>query len=254
MVSAILQFLICGVLIVVAGSLLTQFADAIGEITHLGRLLIGSVLLAAVTSLPEPSVDVSAVQTGMADLAVGDLLGSSLMNLLILAVLDLSVHSHGKMLSKQSAAHALSGSLSAALMALVGLGLYAGPKLVAFAPLGISPPLVLVAVTYVFGVRLVYLDQRIAVREATRNAELPIDRRTLPPMPLRHALAGFSCCAIVIAITGPYLAEAAGRLAYAIRLGKYVHRHDAGGHQHVITGTGFDAGCLAFGCHRPGHR
>jgi len=85
-----LEFLALAAVIAPAGTFLAKSADQIAEITRLGRLLVGSVLLAAATSLPELTVDISAVRQGMPDLAVGDLFGSSLMNLLILAVLDLA--------------------------------------------------------------------------------------------------------------------------------------------------------------------
>ena len=82
-----LEFLALAMVVALAGTYLARSADQIAEITRLGRLLIGSVLLAAATSLPELTVDLSAVRQGMPDLAVGDLFGSSLMNLLILASL-----------------------------------------------------------------------------------------------------------------------------------------------------------------------
>ncbi|MDZ4851644.1 MAG: sodium/calcium exchanger protein [Pirellulaceae bacterium] len=96
-----LEFLVLAVVVALAGTFLAKSADQIAEITRLGRLLIGSVLLAAATSLPELTVDISAVRQGMPDLAVGDLFGSSLMNLLILAALDLAHRSGGKMLSRE---------------------------------------------------------------------------------------------------------------------------------------------------------
>ena len=218
MLSASFQFLICAISIIVAGTYLTRFADAIAERTKLGRLLVGSVLLAGATSLPELTVDISAIRLHMADLAVGDLLGSSLMNLLILAVLDLSHHSRGKMLSKQAAAHALSGSLSAALTVLVGLGLLTGKALAEYSILNVSPAIILVAVAYAFGVRLVYLDQRIAAHGNHEHApqEIPVP----PGMTLGKALIGFAMCAAVIFIAGPFLASAAGVLADKTGLGK----------------------------------
>ena len=82
MIELVLEFLGLALVVAAAGTVLALAADRIAEITQLGRLLIGSLLLAAATSLPELSVDVSAVRRGLADLAVGDLLGSSLMNLL----------------------------------------------------------------------------------------------------------------------------------------------------------------------------
>jgi cation:H+ antiporter len=220
MFAASLQFLICAAAIIVAGTYLTRFADAIAELTKLGRLLVGSVLLAGATSLPELTVDVSAIRMGMADLAVGDLLGSCLMNLLILAALDLSHHSRGKMLSKQAAAHALSGSLSAALTALVGLGLLTGKAFAEYAVLNVSPAIILVALAYSFGVRLVYLDQRIAAHGTDEHPpqEIPVP----PGLTLGKALIGFAVCAAVIFIAGPFLAHSAGVIADQSGLGKTV--------------------------------
>ena len=107
----ILQFVVSAAVIVIAGTYLTRYADAIADLTGLGRLLVGSILLAGATSFPELSVDLSAVRLGEVDMAVGNLIGSSLFNLLILGILDLSHHSRGRMLSRASAAHALSATL-----------------------------------------------------------------------------------------------------------------------------------------------
>jgi cation:H+ antiporter len=213
----LLQFVLCAGIIVVAGTFLTQYADAIAAITKLGRLVVGSVLLAGATSLPELTVDISAVRMGLADLAVGDLLGSSLMNLLILAVLDLSHHPRGKMLSRQGAAHALSGSVSAGLMGLVALGLLTANAFEPFAVFGISPAIFLLVIAYCFGVRLVYLDQRIAVQTAAEQGEVATSLRSA--MTLTKALVGFAICAAVIFLSGPYLAESAGELADKTGLG-----------------------------------
>ncbi|MCC7418725.1 MAG: sodium:calcium antiporter [Planctomycetaceae bacterium] len=215
MLESSVQFAVCAFIIVVAGTLLTRFADAIAEITKLGRLVIGSVLLAGTTSLPEITVDISAIRMGMPDIAVGDLLGSSLANLAILALLDLSNHSQGKMLSRQAAAHALSGSLSAALTAIVGIGLLTGKALAEYAVFGVSPICILVAVVYAFGARMIYLDQRIAMKEVP-----PEEPGAHPGMTLGKAALGFAVCGTAILIAGPYLASAAGRLAEETGLGK----------------------------------
>jgi cation:H+ antiporter len=217
MVIPLLQFAACAALIILAGTYLSKFADAIADLTGLGRLLIGSVLLAGATSLPELTVDISAVRLGAADLAVGDLLGSSLMNLLILAILDLSYHSRGRMLSRQAAAHALSGSLAAALTAVVGLGLLTGKAFAPYSVLEIGPATFIIIAAYLLGVRLVYLDQRIAVRTAVESGLSP--EAQPPGMSLKKALAGFAMCAAVIFIAGPFLAQAADKLAEETKLG-----------------------------------
>src|SRR5688572_411254 len=78
------RFLLAALVIAGAGTALARSADRIADRTGYGRLLVGSVLLAVATSLPEMLVDWSAVRLGEVDLAVGDLMGSNLMNLLIL--------------------------------------------------------------------------------------------------------------------------------------------------------------------------
>jgi cation:H+ antiporter len=216
MLVPLVQFLVCAAVIIVAGAFLSKYADAIAELTGLGRLLVGSVLLAGATSLPELTVDLSAVRLGAADLAVGDLLGSSLMNILILAILDLTHHSRGRMLSRQAAAHALSASVSAAMACLVALGLLIGKWVGAVSLLGISPVIYAVVLAYVFGVRLVYLDQRIAHRTAAEQGAQP---EACPARSLGWAVAGFAACAGAILVAGPFLAHAADQLAARTGLG-----------------------------------
>ena len=214
-VASLLQFLACAAVIVVAGTVLTKCADDIAELTKLGRLLIGSILLAGATSLPELAVDISAIRMGAADLAVGDLLGSCLANLLILAVLDLSQTSNGHMLSRRAAAHALSGSMSVALMALVGISLLTGPKLGDVTLFGISPGLIVVAVAYFGGMRIAYYDQREAAKLAPAVTE-----ETHEPKSLWKAVVGFTVAAAAILVVGPFMAHAADQIAQSTGLGR----------------------------------
>jgi cation:H+ antiporter len=81
-------FVVVGCLVFVAASRLAERADEIADATGLGRVWIGSVLLAASTSLPELTTDVNAAMLGAIDSGVGDLFGSTLANMLVLATLD----------------------------------------------------------------------------------------------------------------------------------------------------------------------
>ncbi len=215
MTFAIFEFALTAAVIVFAGTYLSHFADQIAERTGFGRLLIGSILLAGATSLPELSVDISAVRRGMADLALGDLMGSCLLNLFILALLDLSSHSKGRMLSRQAARHALSGNVSAALAALMALNLMAQPILAGGQILGITHGLWLILLGYVFGVRLVYCDLQAS------RAEAPPEATDSEPHGTWHRPAmGFAVAAAAIVLAGPFMAEAAGVIADASGLGK----------------------------------
>lgn len=214
MTAAALQFFLSAVVIVVAGTFLTRFADAIADLTKLGKLMVGSIFLAGATSLPELTVDVSAARMGLADVAVGDLLGSSLFNLLILGILDLSHRSRGRLLSRVSAAHALSATMSIALTALVGVWIVMAFD---FTIVGVGIGSVTVLIAYVLGFRLVYYDQQMAAKQTGGQAEpvlVPAGRLTL-----RQAVAGYVVAAAVIFIAGPFLANAAGRLAELTGLG-----------------------------------
>src|ERR1700730_10287370 len=84
------MMLVTGAAVVVAGILLAWSADRIANATGLGEMWTGWVLLAGATTVPEFVTDTSSVTLPAAKLAGGDLFGSSLTNMAILAVLALS--------------------------------------------------------------------------------------------------------------------------------------------------------------------
>ncbi len=68
---------------------LARYGDVLGEKTGLGRSWIGVVLLAATTSLPELFTGFGATALApLPDIALGDVLGSCMFNLLILSMMD----------------------------------------------------------------------------------------------------------------------------------------------------------------------
>ncbi|MFQ5845195.1 MAG: sodium:calcium antiporter [Planctomycetota bacterium] len=77
---------LCLVCIFVGGSYLTSLADKIAHRTRLGHHLMGTIFLAAVTSVPELGAGLSAVGRGFVDIAVGEVVGSCGFNLMILGV------------------------------------------------------------------------------------------------------------------------------------------------------------------------
>lgn len=87
----LLAFMATAAVVVLAGIRLSIYGDALGERTGLGHGLVGLVFLAAVTSLPELVVSLTSVIQCTdpwqgADLATGNMLGSNIFNLLILAL------------------------------------------------------------------------------------------------------------------------------------------------------------------------
>jgi cation:H+ antiporter len=217
MTGAVLRFIVSAAVIIVAGTLLTRFGDTIAGQTRLGRLLVGAILVAAATSLPEAAVDIHAVRLGNPDLAVGDLMGSSLINLLILALADLLHRSPHGAFSRAAAKHALSASLSILLTALAGMAILARGMGLAVGGVGLGP--LLITGAYLFGIRLVYRDQRCGAASEPSGADDRREgdsdgRRSLP-----GAIAGFLACAATILVAAPHLARSADTIAEATGLG-----------------------------------
>jgi len=165
-----LKFLLCFVIILFAGSKLARYGDAIAEKTGLGRLWIGLVLLALITSMPEFITGVSsAALVGLPDLALGTLLGSCLFNLSILGLLDI-MYRPAPLLSKASSRHMLSAALGILLMALAAGGILAGDWF-SRVPVGwVGIPSFIIIIVYLAGVRWMFQlerGQQVSLTEAT---------------------------------------------------------------------------------------
>ncbi len=91
--------------------------------TGLGGLFVGMLLLGGATSLPELATDVTAAVAGAPDLAIGDLFGSSMANMAILAVIDL-LH-RGRVWPATGLGHARVAAIAMALTVILLLGLIA---------------------------------------------------------------------------------------------------------------------------------
>lgn len=102
-----LQFVLCAGLIGFPGVRLSRYGDAIAALTGLSRNWVGLILLATVTSLPELVTGLSAVTVAAApDIAVGDVLGSCVFNLMILALIDI-LHRPGSLYKARRSAQAM---------------------------------------------------------------------------------------------------------------------------------------------------
>jgi cation:H+ antiporter len=202
-----MAFAAAGAAVVWAGSALARAADAIAAHTGIGRLWVGSVLLAASTSLPELSVDVIAVRMGAADLAVGDLFGSSLANMLVLAGLDLAFP-RKRLLRQAAFDHALLASLAISLNA--GAALFVLMRLEATV-LGVSPGSVALALAYLLGSRAVFQQGRSAA---------PDSRAAAPALGLRAAVLRFGLAAAVVLAAAPVFTASARGIAALSGLGE----------------------------------
>ena len=155
-----LKFLLCLVIILFAGAKLARYGDAISVKTGLGRLWIGLVLLAIVTSMPEFITAVSsAALVKLPDLALGTLLGSCLYNLTILAVLDV-LYRGAPILSKASRSHIAPAVMGILLIALIGGTILAGESIsgLSLGWVGISS--IVIIILYLVGARQIFHFER----------------------------------------------------------------------------------------------
>ena len=121
MLILILQTLVLSAIIVTAGFRLTVLGDRLAEETGFGESVVGFVLLAAITSLPELSTALSAAGIGQADLVAGNILGSNLFNLTIIAVVVIFLRKRRG--EDGDARNVLTGSFGISLGCVAGLGM-----------------------------------------------------------------------------------------------------------------------------------
>lgn len=210
----VLGFLASGLVVVIAGTALAGHADAIAGATRIGRIWIGSVLLAGATSLPELTTDVAAVRLGAADLAAGDLFGSSMANMLILAVIDL-LPPRRHVLQRVTLDHALAACLAISLNALAAVLVLVRPA----SSLWVGPGSLLLFLAYVAGSRAVYRHAAREEVQAQAPAAEDASAEPPPPAPLARAVAGFAVAALVVLLAAPLFAWSARGIARISGLG-----------------------------------
>lgn len=79
-----------GVIILAGGIVLAQSADALAVQTGLGASLVGAVLLALATSLPELSTTISAIRIGQVTMAYSNIFGANMLDLALLVLADIA--------------------------------------------------------------------------------------------------------------------------------------------------------------------
>lgn len=125
--SAIKGYTLAALAVVIAGSWLPFVAKDISELMGWGQSFVGTLLVAAVTSAPEAAVTISALRIGALDMAIANLLGSNLFDVIILAIDDL-FHTQGPLLAHVDASHVLTTFTAVMMSALVTVGFIFRPQ------------------------------------------------------------------------------------------------------------------------------
>lgn len=127
--TAVLNFTINAVIVAVAAIFLPKIGVGIAEATGLGQTFVGNIFIAVSTSLPEVVVSIAAVKADAVDLAIGNLFGSNIFNVFILAIDDL-FFTKGPILSMVNLNHIISAlsAIAMATIAVIGLAYRAEKK------------------------------------------------------------------------------------------------------------------------------
>lgn len=111
-------FIVVSLVILAAGFVLAQTADALAVQTGLGASFLGATLLALSTSLPELSTVVAAVRLGNSSMAIANIFGSNLIMIALLFLTDF-FYTEGPVLQDPQAS-----TIFAALMGMVVTAVY----------------------------------------------------------------------------------------------------------------------------------
>ena len=202
-------FVFAASFIVAGGATVAVCADVISHQTRIGVLWFGTVVVALVTSLPELVTDVSAVRNHAPALAMGDLFGSSMANMAILAAVTLIFRAR-RLLQRVALEHVLTASLAIVLSALAVLFISAQSAWTV-GRFGIGP--VVLAIVYVGG--------NLAIRERQASATVEQEEERVGTLlPLQTARIGFVLGAVAILVAGPFLANSADKVATQSGLGE----------------------------------
>jgi cation:H+ antiporter len=155
-----LKLIICVLVIFFAGQKVAKQGDIIAEKTGAGRVWMGVIAIALITSLPELFAGISAVTiVRQPDLTVGNLLGANAFNLFNLALLDF-FHKDASIFIGASPSHRITAWYSllvlAAVAAALGMSLAGYPLTLGW--IGWYTPVIFIL--YAFSVRQVFTYEK----------------------------------------------------------------------------------------------
>lgn len=121
-------FTISALGIVGAGTWLAFIGDDIAAGTGWDTTFVGSLFLAATTSLPELVVSIAALRIGARDMAIANMLGSNMFNMGIVIAGDDLFYTSGSIFSAASPGHIFSAAIAILMTLIVIAGLIIRPR------------------------------------------------------------------------------------------------------------------------------
>lgn len=129
------RYTLWALVVVVAAAWLPFIGERLAAAMGWGESFVGNLFIAFATSLPELVVTIGCVRQGATDLAIGNVLGSNLFNILILAIDDL-FYLKGPIFANVAPVHMVSALTAIMMTGLVVVGLLYRPRTRLFRSLG----------------------------------------------------------------------------------------------------------------------
>ncbi len=200
-------FFISALAVVLSGVKLSKYGDFIATKTKIGHFLVGGILMAWATSLPEVATSSTAVLINAPDIAIGNLFGSNLFNILILAVIDIYYRTC-PFFKTVDIRHILSATISILLSTLaafiITLNFFFESEILIF---GIAPSSFLILIVYLLGMKLLYSYQM-------KNQQVEADTSDVMNLSLKLGIIYFIISAFIIVISGTILIYSADKIAH----------------------------------------
>lgn len=203
-------FVISSAVVVFSATKLSEYSDVIAVRTKLGGLFVGTIFLAAATSLPELIASISSFRAGVPDLAAGNFFGSNMTNIALLAIVDLT-HRQIPLLRRVAVTHSLTAGLATILMLIAVITMVAGLFL-SIAWVGVSS-LVIIGV-YFAGMWLIQRENQAASGPVGVVMEPAEDFPTL-----RRGVIGFVIATAILLAAVPVLVQSSTDIAVITGLG-----------------------------------
>ncbi|KGP71297.1 sodium:calcium antiporter [Pontibacillus yanchengensis] len=194
----ILSFSISAIVVIIGAIYLNQFGDVISKKTSLSGAAVGTFLIAGATSLPEVTTSITAVYIDNADIAVGNMLGSNVFNLLIIAVMDVLYRKQRLFQAVSARANIPTASIGLLFMITLIVALFR-PGTIELFNIGIEMLVIFV---------LYFLYVFFTSSSGEQEEDVPEKDYSK-----RSAVVGFIIAAVVVFISGSVLSISGDRLA-----------------------------------------
>lgn len=205
-----ITFFISAAIVVAAAIKLAEYGDVIAVRTKLGGVIVGTIFLAGATSLPELIASISSFRAGVPNLAAGNFLGSNMVNVMLLAIVDL-INYQVPLLRKIAISHALTAALTTVLMLVAAISIFAQIDL-HIGWVGLDS--LLLIVLYFGGVWLIQRETQ------GPSVTAPAAVKPAPGFPtLRRGIIGFVAMAAILVMVVPQLVKTSSEIATLTGLG-----------------------------------